>query len=453
VLFAKNSDRERNEAQFLEITPAARYARGSKLRSTYITIPQAERTHACLLSRPYWMWGAEMGANEHGVVIGNEAIHSHIQAPRRRALIGMDLVRLGLERGADAESATQIIIDLLERHDQGGDCGHLGRFYYHNSFLIADRRQAFVLETVGRWWAVEKVKDTRAISNAVSIGRDPERISMALAGHADREGWLDKAGRFDFAARLIDKPGDAVSFGRGRCARATGLLERDAGALTPAGMMTILRDHGVESEDNPDWSPADTRGRTLCMHAAEGARRSQTTASMVSELGREADVHWVTATAAPCLSLFKPVLFETGLPDQGRVPLGSFDGASRWWGHEEFHRAVLQDYPRRAESIRAERDALELNFTQRMDVALGRGRTALRGAVRDCWREADAAEQRWRAAVTGLPAPEIPYGAYRRSWARLGQAARMPRIPRARTSRHFGEPDRRPGLEGGLLHS
>jgi dipeptidase len=92
VLFAKNSDRERNEAQSLEMTPRRRNTPGDPLKLTYIAIPEVGETHACLLSRPFWMWGAEMGANEHGVVIGNEAVHATIPAARRRALIGMDLV-------------------------------------------------------------------------------------------------------------------------------------------------------------------------------------------------------------------------------------------------------------------------------------------------------------------------------------------------------------------------
>ena len=63
ALFAKNSDRERNEAQVLEVRPAREGAAGRPLRVTYISIPDVERAHACLLSRPFWMWGAEMGAN------------------------------------------------------------------------------------------------------------------------------------------------------------------------------------------------------------------------------------------------------------------------------------------------------------------------------------------------------------------------------------------------------
>src|SRR5262245_45472149 len=102
------------------------------------------------------MWGAEMGVNQHGVAIGNEALHAKTPAQRRRALIGMDLVRLGLERAATAKQAVEVMIELLERHGQGGDCGHLGRFYYNNGFIVADPAEAYVLETAGRWWAVQR---------------------------------------------------------------------------------------------------------------------------------------------------------------------------------------------------------------------------------------------------------------------------------------------------------
>jgi hypothetical protein len=59
-------------------------------------------------------------------------MHSHIPAVRRPALIGMDLVRLGLERSDSAASALNVIISLLEQHGQGGNCGLHGRLYYHN---------------------------------------------------------------------------------------------------------------------------------------------------------------------------------------------------------------------------------------------------------------------------------------------------------------------------------
>lgn len=424
ALFAKNSDRERNEAQFLVMVPAGRHGSGERLRATYITLPQAQHTHACLLSRPFWMWGAEMGANEHGVTVGNEAVHTIIPAERRRALIGMDLVRLSLERAASAADAVDVITTLLERHGQGGDCGHLGRFYYHNSFMIADPREAFVLETVGREWVLEKVEGVRAISNALSIGAGADAVSAGLLARGAAEGWLDAAGGVDFAAHLIDEPRDAASFGRGRCARATSRLSDGAGALTAAAMMSILRDHGAEADDNPAWRPTDTIGRSICMHAAEGARRSQTTASLVSELSEGAAIHWVTASAAPCLSLFKPVTFETGLPDQGPPPTDQFDAATRWWRHERLHRLALVDYPAAIAEIAPERDALQAGFIARMTASRAAGGAALHAAAAACWREADAAEARWLASLAARPRRR-GLGHYGRSWTRLNRLAGM----------------------------
>jgi secernin len=425
ALFAKNSDRERNEAQSVEIIPAARHAAGESLSLTYIAIPQVEHTHACLICRPFWMWGAEMGANEHGLVIGNEAVQSIMPAQRKRALLGMDLVRLGLERAATAARAVEVITGLLERHGQGGDCGHLGRFYYHNSFMIADPAEAFVLETVGRWWAVERVIGARAISNALGIGTGAERMSADLAAHIQAEDWLGADGRFDFAARLMDGQRDAAAFSRSRCARAGTLLDARRGALTPRDMMSILRDHGPEAGAN--WRPADTMGRTLCMHASAGSRRSQTTGSLVSELRPGGALHWVTASAAPCLSLFKPVLLAAGLPDQGPRPTDRFDAHARWWRHERLHRLTLRDYAPLAALAREERDALEAAFAERMDQArwADDGPAALRGAVHACWREADAAEERWLQQVAGA-APRRGAGSHGRSWSSLNRTAGLP---------------------------
>ena len=402
MLFAKNSDRERNEAQALEFHPAAAHAPGAALKCTYITIPQAAHTHAVILSRPCWMWGAEMGANEHGVVIGNEAMHAVTGPPEAEALTGMDLLRLALERASSAKAAVDVITTLLERHGQGGNCGHLHPFFYHNGFLIADGREAYALETVGRSWAVERVHDQRALSNAYSIGATYDAVSADLAG-----------ARFDFAARFTDLDREAQSFGRGRCDRGTSLLmareKHDA-----RSMRRILRDHGPEGEDS-HWTPEHTLRRSICMHAAEGARRSQTTASMVAEWTPSGLQLWFTASSAPCLSIFKPVRFGAPIPADPAPLTDHFDAAARWWRHEQLHRAALRNYPATMAAIAPQRDALEARFAANpADIAA-------------CWRDADAAEARWLVlAQTAQPAPAG--AAFSASWADHNRIAGMPDV-------------------------
>ncbi len=397
TLFAKNSDRERNEAQGLELIRATEHQRGAVLRLTYIDIHQVARTHACLLSRPFWMWGAEMGANEYGVAIGNEAVHSIVPPSEAGALTGMDLVRLGLERAASAREAVAVMTELLERHGQGGDCGYREPFFYHNSFIVADPVEAFVLETVGRWWAVQCVDSVRSISNVLGVGAVDRTVSPAVQAHAEAEGWCEAGGDFDFAGRLWDPERDVATRGVERCARATDLLVRRAGSIAVADVMAVLRDHGPAAENDRHWSPSDIEGRTICMHAGHGDRRSQTVGSLVSELRADRAVHWVTGSSAPCLSLFKPVILSCGLPDQGPSPSGPADHAARWRSDEAAHRAALHDYAGAAARLRPIRDRLEAAFRQRINEAIlaGLGDADLSEQVEVCWREADAARGDW----------------------------------------------------------
>ena len=172
VILAKNSDRHPNEAHDIVNSPRARHEPGAMVQCTYIEVPQAAETYEVLLSKPFWIWGCEMGANECGVAIGNEAVFTKEPQDKKPGLIGMDMVRLALERASTARAALDVIVELLETHGQGGNCGFRHKEYYHNSFIIADPGEAWVLETAGKYWAAERVRGLRTISNGLTIGRE-----------------------------------------------------------------------------------------------------------------------------------------------------------------------------------------------------------------------------------------------------------------------------------------
>ncbi|MDR3538116.1 MAG: carcinine hydrolase/isopenicillin-N N-acyltransferase family protein [Acetobacteraceae bacterium] len=413
VLFGKNSDRERNEAQAVAFVPAAEHQSDATLHCTYIDIPQARRTHATLLCRPFWMWGAEMGANEHGVVIGNEAVHAPTPAQQQPALTGMDLLRLGLERGATAAEALDVVIALLERHGQGGNCGYLAPRFYNNAFIIADGREAFVLETVARDWVVQRAAGGRSISNAYSIGVAYDRASRGMTAPE----MMARMGGHG-ARGLTDLQQDAASQGRARCDRSTALLRGVQGRVETADMIAILRDHGT---GDPSWHPQAASGRTICMHAADARRGGQTVNSLVSQLHAGHAMHWVTGTAAPCLSIFKPVLFGVPVPAHGPSPAARCDPATLWWRHEQMHRAMLPDLPGALDAIRAERDALEATFRGRIATVMDAPQAERARVVDACWAEAAATEARWHRSIRASRVAPLP--AYRAAWQEMDRLA------------------------------
>ena len=152
TLFAKNSDRHADEAQPFVQHPSAFHPRGAEVLCTHIAIPQVAETYRVMGHSPWWVWGFEHGVNEHAVAIGNHSVISNEPLESEPGLIGMDLVRLGLERGRDAREALEVIATLVETHGQGGAALAPDAPGYHNSFLLADPESAWLMETSNRRW-------------------------------------------------------------------------------------------------------------------------------------------------------------------------------------------------------------------------------------------------------------------------------------------------------------
>lgn len=273
--FAKNSDRPPAEAQELEWHPPRRD--DGPVRATYVEIePHRRETLGVLGSRPHWMWGFEHGVNVAGLAVGNEAIWTNENpAHHPEALVGMDLVRLALERAESAEAGVEVIVSAIERHGQGGSGHEGGTRPYWSSFLLVDPHGAWVVDTSGRDVAVEAVDGSRAISNRPSI-----------ATFDDQHGLHHE---------VIDARVDA------RWEAGRELLTRE-----PAVGTGQLQDH-LRSHVGGDG------GWTVCMHAGDEA----TTAGIVAELPSDQPPVAHVVLGQPCSSLFVPVVVGEAL---GPVP-------------------------------------------------------------------------------------------------------------------------------------
>lgn len=286
TLFGKNSDRPPTEPQAVEWhAPRSE----TTTNTTYLSVPgHAGETFGVLGSRPSWMWGMEHGVNTAGVAAGNETIFTTLD-PRSfpPALVGMDLVRLALERAASAAEAVALMTTLLERYGQGGSGHRDAERPYWSSFLVADAGKAFVLETSGTTWMAEAVQGSRAISNRTTIA------AFDAEHRHERQP----------VATLVDPRLDASRS-----------LLAGAAPLTSAALRRHLRSH-VGGED----------GWTVCMHV-DGVEA--TTASMVARLAGPSDGPPLARLllGSPCRSVYVPLV--VGDPVDGLPAWERFAGLS-----------------------------------------------------------------------------------------------------------------------------
>ncbi len=271
TVFAKNSDRPPDEPQDVEWYPA--HDGAGSLRTTYLDVEDRGPRLGVLGSRPRWMWGFEHGINEAGLAVGNEAVYTTLD-PRDfpDALVGMDIVRLVLERCSTVDEGVAEIGALLDRYGQGGGGQAGGARPYWSSFLLADPSTASVVETSGTDRAVESVGDRRAISNRLTI-------EPFATDHSIDSSLLDVLvqPRLDASREVLD-----------------------GGPASVDSMKTHLRSHAGGDE-----------GWTICMHAGSEA----TTASMVAELPSTGPRVAHVLLGQPCRSIYVPLVVGEPLGD------------------------------------------------------------------------------------------------------------------------------------------
>lgn len=275
TLFAKNSDRPPDERQVLEWLPP-RIDDGVTHATHLAVSAHPGPTLGVVGARPAWGWGLEHGVNEAGLAAGNATIYTTLDPrPAPDALTGMDLVRLMLERCADAERAVSLLAELLATVGQGGS-GHEGeRRPYWSSFLLADPHRAFVVETSGNDGAVEEVRDVRAISNCTTI-------PAFTAEHAHPRQPVETLvqPRLDASRRV--------------------LAQRP---VTVAALQAHLRSH----EGGGD-------GWTVCMHVDTPDHAEATTSSMVAELPAQGPPVVHLLLGSPCRGTYRRLTVESGAP-------------------------------------------------------------------------------------------------------------------------------------------
>ncbi|MCA9915724.1 MAG: hypothetical protein KC496_20355, partial [Anaerolineae bacterium] len=281
---------------------------------------------------------------------------------------------------------------------------------------------AWVLETAGKQWAAIQVKGVRTISNGITIGNEWDMASADLVTYAVDQGWCKGRDDFHFGRCYSDFIYTRLSACNDRQCRTTDLLQAQSGRITVSDVIAALRDHG----DNREYPLQGVTGAQVCMHAGFGpVRGSQTTGSMVSCLRPDNALHFLTGTAAPCTSIFKPVWMDASLPDTGPEPDGTYDAQTLFWRHEVLHRATLRDYPAMSRLYQAERDALEAGFVSGALMLQGGTRAERDAFAAQCFSQAAAAEEEWTHRVIANHTGNRNGWLYNYAWRALNHQARL----------------------------
>jgi hypothetical protein len=363
------------ESTTLRYLPRREHAAGEQVNHPRAVLPEVRQAAAVLGAQPSGSWGLAHGCNEHGLFLGRSAWHSRLagSSDPSRAVDGYDLVRLVLERSQSACQALDLLTEAIERHGQSGPGGD-------SVFLVADAREAFVVEAAGNHWGLHVCHATRAVCDVGLVRQDWHRLSRGLGAMVlDRKWWPGDGTKLDFHDSLLE-PGADEREGLRRWSRATLALAQQEGAIDAASMRRMLAEHFEQCGERAA-EPVPTEG--------PGTRPEWRGSWIVSLSSDRPPLVW-SADGSIGVPLYFPLVVGVPLPqmllDGPALPMG----------------AELRGPDRATADLPALCDRLQAEFDQEIEATSGKSQSRERYLdAGQAWMNRHA--ELWLAALRGYP--------------------------------------------------
>jgi dipeptidase len=163
------------------------------------------------------------------------------------------------------------------------------------------------------------------------------------------------------------------------------------------------------------------------MHFGYGPiKTGQTAGSMVSKLTGDSSIHWVTGTALPCKSLFKPVWIESGLPEMCESENGHYDEKNTWWLQETLNRALVMSPRSLVEVYHKEKEEVEKKIIHSVENSASGDIQQKRELTAYCFNEAKDFVEKWIENLRSVPRKKNSDFLYEARLKNLNKEAKLP---------------------------
>ncbi len=307
----------------------------------YVTLPQVEETYG------YWASGNSRsvadslydggwilcGMNTSGVSLGCNTMQTREEPiPRGKGILRYSIRQLVLERSRTALDAAHLVGTLIDAFGQSGSVV---------AYCIADRDEAWLVETTNRQWVARRIPDDgfHVVANQYTIETEWDMASEGLVEYAISQGWYDPSGGpFNFKMVYgdpdrMDRPGDTLREHQGRS-----MLQEKIGAITVRDLLSVLSSPPVQNTGTQAF---------MVWHLRK---------NMPHEIGH---LMWHGMCGANTSVAVPVYASSNGMPDAYTDALFEEDFESAWWSFERLQKHLYPQIDTYAESFDDARKAMD----------------------------------------------------------------------------------------------